>query len=178
MSIRTRRDNFANRQLAKLSLLTWLLSPWSAEPTSANRVLPKAALRHNGICIKFMPPSAIPNPLYAIKIVFMRVIIFFGPSLLLPLLIALIYRFTKLTPKKWTYILTYVTLVIYFTFLLNLEWNESDSSAKGWFQMYLPLYFIIILFIITPLSLLLQSIFFRILRRTSVKKKYNEHQKN
>ena len=45
LSIRTRRDNFVNRQLKKLSLLTWLLSPCAAEPTSANSALPKAALR-------------------------------------------------------------------------------------------------------------------------------------
>src|SRR3982751_4801770 len=90
-------------------------------------------------------------------------VILFAPFILLPFLVAIIYRFTKKSPQKWTYTLTYMLLMCYFIIVVKLEYANTESPTEGWFLMYLPFIFLIVTFVITPLSLGLQSIFFRIL---------------
>jgi len=97
----------------------------------------------------------------------MRLIILFGPFILLPFLVALTLSLTKSKPYKWTYIFTYTFLVGYFLFISRLSYlqDKTEPSTKFWSDLYYVIMFLITLFIVTPLSLGLQKVFYKMLNK-------------
>ncbi len=95
----------------------------------------------------------------------MRLVILFGPFVLLPFIVALIFSRIKVKPYKWTYVITYLVLFGYCLLLNYLVSNNNpaDPSTKGWFDLYSVIFGLMILFVIAPLSLVLQKAFYKML---------------
>ena len=97
----------------------------------------------------------------------MRLIILFAPFLLLPFLVALTLSLTKKQLNKWTNFSTYTLLISYFLFISRLTYlqDNPEPSTKGWYVLYFIITLLIMLFIITPLALILQKVFYKILTK-------------
>lgn len=95
----------------------------------------------------------------------MSLFIIFAPYLLVPLIIALLFRLAHKKPGAWVYAATYLLLMGYFVVLAKAGSEETEPSTRAWLLLYLDMAYLIMLFIITPISLLLQKGFFKILEK-------------
>ena len=89
----------------------------------------------------------------------MRLILFLGLFILAPVLINLIFKIIKVRPNHWGYILNYILLIVYPFFLYRTFNNaEPPSDVKGWSEIYSIAIYLIVIFILAPISVWLQSL--------------------